>query len=259
MDSLLYSFANEYISFEIAGKIINVPYSITKEGMAQYAIGDDSSGGQTDKYANYGGKGTPEQIRNIVIQTAEKDKFDLQKAKPEEIIDFMIEHGIGVDCSGFVYNVLNLYLKKTKNKSLDTLILRYKGIAGILERFLLQYNRVRRSSAATLTNDLNTVKIEAIKDIRPGDMIRLTHTDWKGKHIAIIVDVDDNNITYAMSSQYTITQGVHFGEIQILDKTKGLEAQEWLEETKKGENYGKDAFDPYRGDSVRRLRFLSKI
>jgi len=59
-----------------------------------------------------------------------------------------------------------------------------------------------------------------------------------------------------MTSQYTKIQGARFGKIKIKDKNKGLEFQEWLEETKKGKNYGKDAFDPHRGDSVRRLKFL---
>lgn len=256
MNNLLYTLADEYIHFEVAGKIINVPYSISKEGEKR-AIGELSSAGVTDRFANYGGKGTPKQIRELVLKAAKKEHFDLKKATLDEIIQFMIKQGIGVDCSGFVYYILDQYLKKEKKRSLDTLILRYPGILGKIERLVLQKNRVRRSSAATLTNQLNTVKIEQVKDIRPGDMIRLTHADWKGKHIIIIVALDEKFITYAMTSQYTKIQGARFGKILIKDKNKGLEAQEWLEETKKGKNYGKDAFDPKRGDSVRRLRVLS--
>jgi hypothetical protein len=256
MNNLFYKLADEYIHFEIAGKTINVPYSISTEGEKR-AIGELSSAGVTGRFANYGGKGTPKQIRELVLKTAKKENFNLHKAKPEEIIQFMISQGIGVDCSGFVYYILDQYLKKEKHKSLNTLILRYPGLVGKIERFLLQNNRVRRSSAATLTNDLNTVKIEKAKDIKPGDLIRLTHSDWKGKHIIVIIAIDDKFITYAMTSQYTKIQGARFGKIRIKDRNKGLEAQEWLEETKKGENYGKDAFDPKRGDCVRRLRFLS--
>jgi len=256
MNNLLYTLADEYIHFEIAGKIINVPYTISKEGEKR-AIGELSSAGVTDRFANYGGKGTPSQIRELVIKAAKKEHVNLQKAKPDEIIHFMIGQGIGVDCSGFVYYVLDQYLRKEKKRSLDTLILRYPGILGKIERLVLQKNRVRRSSAATLTSHLNTITIDKVKDMKPGDMIRLTHADWKGKHIIIIVDLDEKCITYAMTSQYTKTQGARFGQIRIKDKNKGLEAQEWLEETKKGKNYGKDAFDPQRGDSVKRLRFLS--
>jgi hypothetical protein len=256
MATILYDSANEYINFHIEKKRISVPYTISKEGEKR-AIGELSSAGVTDRFSNYGGKGTPQQIRELLLNAAKKESFDLSKAASEEIIQFMIQQGIGVDCSGFVYYVLNQYVKKEKHTSLDSLILRYPGVLGKIERFVLQKNRVRRASAATLTSDLNTKKIEAVKDMKPGDLIRLTHSDWKGKHIAIIVSIDTSFITYAMNSQYTHIQGARFGKIKIKDKNKGLESQEWLEKTKKGTNYGKDAFNPRRGDSVRRLLFLT--
>src|SRR5258708_2037398 len=159
MKNDLYQFADKYINFEIEGKVIKVPYSISKEGEKR-AIGELSSAGVTDRFANYGGKGTPKQIKELVLNTAEKENFNLKNATSEEIENFMNKQGIGVDCSGFVYYVLDQYLKKEKNKSLDTLILRYPGIIGKIECFLLQKNRVRRSSAATLTSNLNTIKIE---------------------------------------------------------------------------------------------------
>lgn len=255
MRSIFYSLADEYIHLQIAGKEISVPYSISKEGESR-AIGELSSAGVTDRFANYGGKGTPLQIKELVLDAAKKENFDLHKATSEEIVQFMIKQGIGVDCSGFVYYILDQYLRKEKHKTLDTIILRFSGILGKIERFLLQKNRVRRSSAATLTSDLNTIKIEKVKDMKPGDLIRLTHSDWKGKHIMIIIDINKTEILYAMTSQYTKIQGARFGKIKIKDNNKGLEAQEWLEVTKKGVNYGKDAFDPSRGDSVKRLKIL---
>ena len=251
----MYQLADEYIDFEIERKIISVPYSISKEGEKR-AIGELSSAGVTGRFANFGGKGTPQQIKQLVLEAAKEESFDFKNATEEKVVNFMIDHGIGVDCSGFVYNILDHYLKATKKISLDTIILRYPGIAGKIERLLLQKNRIRRSSAATLTSDLNTVKIVKVKDMKPGDMLRLTHSDWKGKHIAIIIEVNKNYILYAMTSQYTKTQGARFGKILILEINKGLEAQKWLESTKTGKNYGKDAFEPSRGDSVRRLKCL---
>jgi len=206
MRNNLYQFADKYIHFEIGGKIINVPYSISTEGEKR-AIEELSSAGVTGRFSSYGGKGTPEQIKKLVFDATRKEKFDLKNATSKEIITFMIKKGIRVDCSGFVYYVLDQYLKKEKHTSLDSLILRYSGMQGKIERFLLQKNRVRHSSASTLTNNLNSIKIEKVKDIHPGDMIRLTHADWKGKHISIIVAINNKYITYAMTSQYTQLQG----------------------------------------------------
>src|SRR5579864_8152406 len=99
--NLFHQLADEYIHFQIARKTIPVPYSISKEGEKR-AIGELSSAGVTDRFANYGGKGTPGQIKELVIKAAKKEKFDLKKATAGQIITFMIKEGIGVDCSGFV-------------------------------------------------------------------------------------------------------------------------------------------------------------
>src|SRR5258708_5583367 len=98
MRNSLYQFADEYIHFEIAGKIISVPYSISKKG-EKHAIGELSSAGVTDRFANYGGKGTPQQIRELILSAVAKEQFNLQKATAKDIENFMIKHGIGVDCS----------------------------------------------------------------------------------------------------------------------------------------------------------------
>ncbi len=255
----LYQLANEYINFEIEGKKVRIPYAIVEKAIDKYGIGKITNTSTTSRFENYAGKGTPKQIRKTLITKAEKEKFNLTTTTSDQLYKFMESHGIGIDCSGFVYNVLDGYLRKEKNKSLDSLILRFPGLLGKVEHFLLQKNRVRRCNAETLTNDLNTLKIEKVKDMRPGDMIRLNHSDWRGKHIAIIVEVTNDLITYAMSSVYTKTKGCHFGKIKVVDSNKGLESQKWEEITKDGKNYGKDAFDPTRGDhkdSVRRSKYL---
>ena len=254
MTNLLLKFAQEYINFSIEGKKVNIPYCIVsqkKERKPSYAMA------RTGKYSNYAGKGSPEQIRTALLSAAKKKPFDLTARGPEEITAFMIHEGIGIDCSGFVYNVLDTYLRATRDSSLDRLILRYPGILGGIERLLLSRDRVRRSSAATLTSDLNTTIIEKVKDIQLADMMRLTHSYWKGKHIAIIVDIHKKYITYAHTSEFTKTQGPHLGKIVIVNPEKGLESQAWLETTQTGVNYGEYAFDPRRGDSVRRLKYLA--
>ena len=72
--NLFHQLADEYIHFQIARKTIPVPYSISTEGESR-AIGELSSAGVTDRFANYGGKGTPEQIRELVLNAAKKEHF----------------------------------------------------------------------------------------------------------------------------------------------------------------------------------------
>lgn len=251
MTNLFLKFANEYIDFRVEDKKVQIPYCMV---MQPGEIKHSYTMARVDKYSNFAGKGSVEQIKQALHKEAKKNNFDLNKASSEEITQFMIEKGIGIDCSGLVYNCLDKYLRQVKGISLSRFIYRYPGLLGKIERFLLNYYRIRRISAATLTNNLNTIKIEKAKEAVPGDLIRLTHSDWKGKHVVIIVETNKKSITYASASEYTKIQGPHLGKIEIIQKDKGLESQKWLELTRDGKNYGQDAFDPQRGDSIRRLK-----
>lgn len=254
MSNVISQRVNEYAHFRIAGKEITIPYVIAEEAITKHHITTHTY--TTKRFENYGAKGTPTQIRKVLLATAKKYHFDLGKADPKEITRFMEEKGIGIDCSGFVYYVLDGYLQKEKKLQLKNILLRYPGILGKIERFLLQYNRVRRISVATFTNELNSVKIEKAKDIQVGDMLRLTPMGSSGKHIAIVIATSPKEITYAMSSDETTIQGAHIAKIQITNPEKGLEYQKWLEITVDNQNYGKQVFDPKRGDAVRRLTYL---
>jgi hypothetical protein len=242
-----------YTDFEVEGRQVKLPYALAIariENEPAYVMG------RTDARTYFAGKGTPEQLRESLRKAAKEKDFDLTTARADEITTFMVGEGIGIDCSGFVYNVLDAWLRGEGGVSLDKLILRKSGWMGKIERLLLRKNRVRRSSAATLTSDLNSIRVPTASEAQPGDMIRLTHSDWAGKHIAIVVDKDDRTITYAHSSEFTKIQGPHHGIIKILDWSRDLDQQEWQEVTQEGKNYGTYAFDPKRGDSIRRLKFL---
>ncbi len=248
----LYKIVEEYTNFIVEGKKVQIPYSIVGNQMSS---DEKLNSGRTTKFSNFAGKGTPNQIRLTLIKKAKKEGFDLSRKKSEEITQFLICQGIGVDCSGFVYNTLNSHLKNTAHISLDKLILRFSGTIGRFERFLFSRNRVRKCSAEVLTNELNSFKVERVRDILPGDMIRLTHRNWMGKHIALIVNVTKDYLVYAHSSEYTKENGPHFAKIRILSPDEGLEKQEWLEKTYNGKDYGRDAFLLDKGDSVRRLKY----
>lgn len=242
MTNVLYEKAKEYLDFEISGKRVKIPYVLAK--------------GKRWHFFDSCGKGTPEQIRAETVRAAKNKGVDLSSYKPSEIRKFMRQTGIGVECSGFVYHLLKEFVKEKKGKNLDWCLLRYKGFVGKVERILLSFKRVRRLNAEVLTNSLNTVKVERVSQIKPGDLLRLTPLNWPGKHVTIVVGVTPNKIIYAHSSRDTKSLGPHFGEIEILNRKLGLESQRWLEITKTGKNYGGECFKIENGDSVRRLKCL---
>lgn len=54
----------------------------------------------------YRGKGSPEEFTEAVLEISQQVGINLGNAKTEGIVEFMKLYGLGIDCSGFVYQVL---------------------------------------------------------------------------------------------------------------------------------------------------------
>lgn len=241
-EEALQQLAHEYVNFEITGKQVKIPYVL---GYGRW------------QFWNSSGKGTPEMIRNELVSKAQYHDFDLHNATTFEIFDFMRTHRIGVDCSGLVYHLLDAYVQALLHKPLSSFLVRYNGNFGKIEKLLLSYKRYRRINAKTLTSPLNTTEVYAVKNIEIGDLIRISR---ERDHVLLVTKINRDqdgtitNVQYIHSSSvHTQKRGPHYGEIVVLEPEKGLESQNWLETTKQNDNYGKEYFQPERGDSVRRL------
>lgn len=197
-------------------------------------------------FGPYGGKGTPEQIVEATEAEAEKISLDLNKLTKEEILAFMKNKRLGVDCSGFVFWMLDtLDREKGGNGIAD-------DIPGSSGRFL-----PARANVMMLSSDEVSLPVK-LKEVKVGDMIRLNN----GKHVVIILRILRNvgdlekvkEIEYAHSSGRTKIQGVHLGRIKVNDSLKGLEAQLWEEKAIDGQNYGQTNYLSQAGDNIRRLK-----
>jgi len=224
MSSDIKKILDQFFNFKVAGKKVTIPYWMNdlKKGI----------------FGPYGGKGTPNEIRQSTLEAARKGKIDLEKATPEQIYLLMKRNRIGLDCSGFAYQVLNL---------LD----RQKGNTGIEDRiFGVGGKGIRKTNARALCGPKNTLPVKNIGQVKPGDLIRL----MRGDHVAVVVEADKGKIVYAHISGETKIQGPHLGTIKIVDFGEGLKKQGWNEQTKDGKNYGETYFYPQKGDSLRRLK-----
>lgn len=224
---------NQYLHLNIAGKKVRCPYWMN-------ILHPNPKKRKKRVQGIYGGKGTPVQIRYATQKRAKLKGVDLVKLSSSQVRKFMERNKIGVDCSGFVYHALNVRNKELGGKGIDGLVFgKNKNQIG-----------VRHVSAYYLTSSRNSVKVNSVKEMRVGDMIRFK----RGAHIAIIVKISPKKIFYAHSSP---SRGPHLGEIKVNDLDKGLEEQTWLEKTARGENYGRKYFRLERGDGARRLKIWS--
>lgn len=195
-------------------------------------------------YGPIGGKGTPKQIEEITASEAEKEKVDLFKMNAEEVVLFMRMKKIGVDCSGFVFWMLD---------ALD----REKGGNGIGDDIPDSRGKVveYRANTMMLTESKVSFPVATVSEVKPGDIIRMR----RGKHIAIILSIfyeKDKMIKleYAHSSGniHTKVSGVHKAEIFVINQDLKLEQQEWSEDDNQGKKY-KECLFSQEGDGIRRL------
>lgn len=241
-ENIVYDTALQYISCEVFGEAFNIPYMINN----------------SDRYCSPHTKGKAP-IQAIIEEFKQKLAQDQQQnshLSANKIKLKMQSYGIGIDCSGFAYHLLNPLVTSRTGKDLSHFLVRFPGILGILDIKIFNKKRYQKISATQLTNSSNTNRVNLISDIQVGDIIRMTHEGYEGKHPLVIVQVSPKFLVYAHSSEYVEINGAHFGKIKIIDNAKGLEKQKWLEKTITGKNYGINAFRIDSGDSIRRLKCL---
>jgi len=220
----------EYTHLPLGGKKVRCPYWSNRQRILLTGP--------------FKGKGTPKQILQATIKSAQEHHLDLSKLSAGDIRKFMEHHRIGVDCSGFVYHMADALEKERGSKGIEDSI---QGVKG---------KGVRKVNAFSLTNDQNSFIIKTVKDVKVGDFIRLNG----GKHIAIILRVKRNQdsipleVTYSHSGRLSAVTGVHTARFFVKDLKTGLNGQKWFEKTRKDYDFLKTSFLEKDGDGIRRLK-----
>jgi len=173
------------------------------------------------------GKGFPEEILEETKALARVDRFDFANATAEDIRSFMVSKSVGIDCSGYIAHVLyaihgNKLLRSLTDDSFGAMFLRFRPFQKI-NVHLLQTSGVR----------------VAYQDAKPEDII----VTRGGRHAMVIFETERGEdgrlrlIRYTHSTSYFSFSGVRFGEIQIVDLSKPLEHQRWMEGDGNEENH----------------------
>lgn len=151
------------------------------------------------------------------------------KGKPNEIKEEIQKNpNIGIDCSGFVSNLLEEYCienkighiwnyyKRTTYNPLNFLLMKIQPIVSML-------------NAETLTSLENCIAIDKAKDARPLDLIKMSG----GKHLVMIYKIyyEDDILKKIEYIQSTEGVGVCSGNINIIDENKDIINQDWTDYT----------------------------
>ncbi len=210
------------------------------------------------------GKGSPEEIAEeaeIISHQYENDFLQNSDTSPVEVKKFLLEHGLGIDCSGFASQILKAehpnFMKKINF-----------GKIGIWRKIICRLRPLENLSVNVYADNANTKLVARggadfnLSMLKPLDLIimidmpRFKNLD----HILIITEVAKDFIKYVHSRNWLGEDlelgGVHFGTINITNPGKSLLEQEWVEKGLTGEQNQTYAFKAKEAKrlEIRRLK-----
>jgi hypothetical protein len=125
LDKYVLEMVHRYLCINVGEKVFPAPYYINRieplflDLMRKVEVEDEKVERVHEMYKNreipfgwYRGKGTPEEIEESIKSILTSNKITYTELSKDNLIGYMNLFGIGVDCSGFVYNVLSFGFKK---------------------------------------------------------------------------------------------------------------------------------------------------
>ncbi len=212
-------YISRYQNLRIYDQTVNTPYYINNLGIYVFTPmlelldpTDENKKKFLDAYKNcempfgwYRGKGTPEQLEEAVLSVSEEVHISLKRATAFGVVEFMKLYGLGVDCSGFVFNTLLYTFEKL----------------GISKEFMSSLNWANPEKQGVNYAGAFTFAGEMIPLIDPSELQPLDLILIKGSrvynHVAMVISQNDI-LQMAQSNLDSIPNGVSLSQIDIKDK-----------------------------------------
>ena len=178
--------AYESFLLPLGNKKVPTPYRINETGAFQKTRPE------------FQGKSSPKVLEEITRKFAKEKKINLEKASVEEIRNFMRKNKLGIDCSGFVYRILNHLIQEIKGKSLID----------------FGFPHVGRANVAKLTSTEFSKPVKNLKQAKSADLIKCANNSGS-LHVLLVLENKDGEITYAHSSKGNNLTGIKREKISV--------------------------------------------
>jgi len=227
---------NTFISVA-AQKIIsdynNLPFSETLGVRCPYF--NNAKTGHRGQLKVLAGKGSPQEI------VEEAKIISIQYKQPivgnttltiDDIRKFLIDNNLGIDCSGFISNVLRAHYTALGVNFFKHIFITSK--THILRWLISRLRPTEHISVKVYAHEKNSHVIP-LSDIAAGDLIVMLGTGPQKKrdHILLVTATEQNTISYAharaWSSEGRYGHGVSEGTIILTDHSQSLLNQQWKE------------------------------
>jgi hypothetical protein len=190
------------------------------------------------------GKGSPQDITEEAKMLAMREKVNLAQLNKQEIAEFLNNHNLGIDCSGFVYYILDTELKQKKFKGLKPHI-KFTLIKNPLRKLLAKIRPIENTNVKTLAQNENSKEV-SWQDIKPSDIIIIIGAgkDKNLDHVLVVTKVEykkhkPTTIYYSHSLRWSTevnrNEGIKEGQIKVENKSSDLLEQRWIENYMEGD------------------------
>lgn len=189
------------------------------------------------------GKGSPKEIAEEAHIISLKEKKNLKRLNEEELTIFLVDHNLGIDCSAFVYYILDAELKAQRKSGMRNAVSAQSSF-NPLRKIIQNIRHIENINVAALAHDKNSTEVK-LKDVQPGDMVVMLDAgqNHDRDHVLLVYKVDYANdlpkkVYYAHTFQWSTegkyNHGVRTGTIEITDAKGKLLDQNWTEKRKAG-------------------------
>jgi hypothetical protein len=220
----------KYLHFRVGSASCAVPYFNNKTVKTRAAL------------RTYVGKGSPDDIKEELESIVIKSKIDTRALTDETLKKLLIDNGLGVECSGFCYHILDTE-SHARNFGTISKRITFINCSGFVGQIRCSIRPAENCDVETFADNTNSRTIP-IRDISPGDIItmRPTQNSKERDHILLVRQVEYENsiptkIFYSHSVAYpedgVYGTGVRNGYIEIVNPDLPITEATWKEENKK--------------------------
>jgi hypothetical protein len=170
------------------------------------------------------GKGAPAEIEEEAQLIALRCHTDLATLSAENLKKFLVDNNLGIDCSGFVYHVLNAEAPLAPRLTFPNV--------SLLRKLLTKLRPIENTNVKVFAHKKNSTTVP-LSDVQAGDIITMVGSKKVGNpdHILLVEEVNRNAISYVhaykFASDGTYNHGIKHGTIEMTDSSKPITEQVW--------------------------------
>lgn len=220
------SVIDQYLHFKLGSAVCSVPYFNNKTVKARAALRPQI------------GKGSPQEIFEEVQTLLMKSHVDSGALADESLKKLLTDANLGVDCSAFAYYILNAENEERGKGALDRHVA-FVNCTGVVGKLRCALRPIENCDVSTLAHEKNSKAVE-LKGAQPGDMVVMTGgpAGFERDHVLVVHQVEYQNFVaarlhYSHAVAYPADgvygTGIRQGEIEIVDPSKPILEQRWIE------------------------------